>query len=335
MKKIVFLLNELGYGGTENQVINLVNSLSDLYKIEIICNKISVNYKVNKKIMITELGVKEHFIGKIFESNIIKNVNPIINKADIVVVCDSLFNKIFDKLDIRDKETIYWVHDDIGKGMNKLNRYNTVVINNESVFKKYIFDNAVLIPYSINLYDVKKEYGSNKRIISVGKLNKSKCYDDLINVMELVVKEDKGIYLDIIGDGEERSNITNLIKDKGLENNINMLGSLSKFELIEELRDSSLYISTTCSDVFNLAMLEAMSVGLPVIAFENDGNSDLITNDIDGVLIKNRNLGLMKDSILLLLNNSEKCSDLGGCAVEKSMNFDINVIKLEWIKIFK
>lgn len=335
MKKVVFLLNELGYGGTENQVINLVNSLSDLYKIEIVCNKISVNYKVNKKITITELGVKEHFIGILFENNIIKNVNTIITTADIVVVCDSLFNKLFDRLDICDKETVYWLHDDIGKDKNKLKKYNTVVINNDSVFKKYDFDNAVLIPYSINLNDVKKEYGSNKRIISVGKLNKSKCYDDLINVMELVVKEDKDIYLDIIGDGEERSTITSLIKDKGLENNINMLGSLNKDELVDELRDSSIYISTTCSDVFNLAILEAMSVGLPVIAFENAGNSDLITNDIDGVLIKNRNLNLMKDSIFSLINNSEKCSDLGGCAVEKSMNFDINVIKLDWIKIFK
>lgn len=335
MKKITFLINELGYSGVENQVISLANSLSDLYKIEILCLKKLIDVKLNKKIIIKELNIKESFICILYDNNLVKGINSYIVDTDIVVVNDPLFNRVLDRLDLIDKYSIYWMHTRYDKDIDKLKRYDKVIIPNEKLFNEFKLDNSINIPNAIEISGAKTKYDVKNRVVFVGKLNKNKCLDLLIDVMEKVIITNKSVVLNIIGDGEERNSIVTLIKQKGLEHNINMLGSLKKDEMLEELRDSTVFITTSESEMFNLSILEAMSVGLPVVCLDSDSVRTLISDDIDGIVIENRDILEMARAINELLNDDNKCRDIGGCAIEKSMNFDINVLKREWIKIFK
>lgn len=335
MKKITFLINELGYSGVENQVISLANSLSDLYKIEIVCLKKLVDIKLNKKVVVKELNIKESIIGILYDNNLVKGINANIIDTDIVVVNDPLFNRVLDRLNFIDKYSIYWMHTRYDKDIDKLKRYNKVIIPNEKIYNEFKLENSVNIPNAIEISEVKTKYDIRNRIVFVGKLNKNKCLDLLIDVMEKVIVTNKNAILDIIGDGEERNSVFALIKEKRLEHNINMLGSLKKDEVLQKLRESTIFVTTSESEVFNLSILEAMSVGLPVVCLDSDSVRTLISDDIDGLIIKNRDILKMVSSINELLNDQNKCRDIGGCAIEKSMNFDINVLKREWIKIFK
>ena len=62
MKRIVFLLNEVSYGGTLTQITSLVNSLSELYKIEIVCMDKCVDCNFDKKIVFNQIEVKSSVI---------------------------------------------------------------------------------------------------------------------------------------------------------------------------------------------------------------------------------------------------------------------------------
>jgi glycosyltransferase involved in cell wall biosynthesis len=153
--------------------------------------------------------------------------------------------------------------------------------------------------------------------------------------MEKLIHIDNDIVLNIIGDGDERVELIQNIKDKGIEKNVLLLGTCHLDEIIEELIDSSVFITTSEVETFNLAVLQAMSVGLPVVCFENESTKSLITNEIDGILVENRNLESFSDNIIDLINDLDKRNNIGECAIEKSINYDVNVIKREWIKLFK
>ena len=334
MKKIVFLMNEINYGGTLTQIINLVNSLSDLYKIEIICMNKCVDCAFDKKIIINNVEVKTSIIDYLSNKRLVKEVSSYVDSADVIVVNDLFFNKLIDKINTNNKLVFYWMHSIIDD-VSDLTKYDKVIIPNEFIYNELKLSNSVYIPNAIEKSDVLTDYSERNKIVFVGKLSKGKCLDVLVEVMEKLVGEVTDVLLNIIGDGSERSNLITLIKDKGLDKNINLLGSYNRCELIDELKDSTVFVSTSENEMFNLAVLEAMNVGLPVVAFETRNLDTLINDDIDGVLIKNRDVNQMVKEIKLLLDNEQKCIELGGCAVEKSMNFDINVLKRDWIKIFK
>ena len=72
------------------------------------------------------------------------------------------------------------------------------------------------------------------------------------------------------------------------------------------LKSSSLYLMTSLEESFGLVVIEAMSYGIPCIAFDSaKGVLDVINKD-NGYLIKNRNIEEYSNTILKYLNLSNK-----------------------------
>lgn len=334
MKKIAFLINQFKYSGILNQVVNLANSLSEIYKIEIICLEKLCDCELNKKVVLTELNYKNSVVKFINDRNIVNELNNRLKDIDIVVFNESSFIKYIDKLEINDKYKIYWMHTKYDV-ISDLKLFDKVVIPNKNISDSLILDNSKVIPNSIEIPKSITNYEVNNKLIFVGNLSKNKCINTLIDMMSIINDKDNSVILNIIGDGGERSSILSHIKELGLSNNVFLLGSYNRDDLLDELRDSTLFVSTSDGEMFNLAILEAMSVGLPVVAFDNDSVNYMISDDIDGKVIKDKNINEMADVIISLLNDKNSRENLGGCAIEKSINFDVNVIKLEWVKLFK
>ena len=242
MKKIAFLINEFGYGGVENQIVSLAESLVDLYKIEIVCLKKVIKENINKKISVREIDIKDTFLGIGYDKKLVKCLNGFIGDYDIIVVNDNVFNNGIDKLNISDKQVYYWLHNKIIESKNKLSKYDNVILPNKYLNYDLRLDNAIVIPNVIVLPNKRCIYKDNKKLIFVGKLNKSKRLDDLIDIMEKLIHIDNDIILNIIGDGDERVELIQNIKDKGLEKNVLLLGTCYLDEIIEELIDSSVLI---------------------------------------------------------------------------------------------
>ena len=85
-----------------------------------------------------------------------------------------------------------------------------------------------------------------------------------------------------------------------------------------------------------MVLLEAMSYGVPCIAYRTDsGTGDIIANDYNGFIIENRDLDEYINKIDLVLSDIDLRKKLGKNAVDKAKEFyKDNVIK-KWIEIFK
>ncbi len=161
--------------------------------------------------------------------------------------------------------------------------------------------------------DSKKYSDEIKKIVSVGRLNKQKNYDLLIDAIEIVAKEYPDISVDIWGIGEEESRLNRIIDNKNLSRFIALRGRTNNVK--DVLSASDLFIMTSNYEGMPNSLLEAMTYGMPCISTDcPTGPSDLIENEKNGFLIKMNAKQELSDKIIELINNPQKAINLGKAA---------------------
>ena len=372
MKKVTILALHLNYGGIERFITNLANGISDDYNVEIISTYklldkpfFNLNDNISVKYLITNLKpnkslvkkyMKEHRFIKLFKE-LIKSIKILYYKksrminfikkcdSDIIISTRDIHNKWLGKYAKKSIIKIGSEHNDIdslkyikniSETAKKLDYF--IVVSKKMVkdYKKYLSTPVIHIPNSIERLPSDFSKLNTNNIITVGRLESIKGYEDLIDVMNIVVSKNKNIVLNIVGDGNQYELLKNKINELSLDNNIKLLGYKKSEELSELYNESSIYVMSSFSESFGLVLLEAQSHGLPCIAFDSaNGAKELIHNGIDGYLIENRNKKKMADKILELINNKDECRKLGGNALDNSKNYLSKNIKQKWVDIFE
>lgn len=192
---------------------------------------------------------------------------------------------------------------------------------------EYIPNFLEVLPKKINKLD-------NKNIISVGRLEPEKGFLDLVSVFKLMELKDGDVYLNLVGDGSQKDKIFKNIVDNNISRKVRMPGYLDFEELNKLYEKSSLYLMTSYTESFGLVLIEAMSHGIPVIAFScAEGAKELINNGVNGYLINNRNEHEMADKAVKLLNNPDKLKELGENARTTALKYSKDEVKKMWIKL--
>lgn len=334
MKKILFLVKEYGFGGIEKQAITLANSLVDLYTVEILFLNVpnpQDTVSIHKKIAVHTLLDKK--TTTLFMMQKLKSFFKE-NHYDIILTTDAIFNKVINHLPNETKK-IFWCHQEYQDGFLKnLTSFSYIVFpTSENAEYEIPFD-VKIIPNAIDIEVNKLASLNHSTLVSVGKLTKRKGMDELIDVLHLVHMKNEDVHLKIIGDGEELQNLKKKVMEYGLEKNVHFLGFLGKKELLDELLTSDLFLLASHRETFGLSIIEAMSVGLPCITYDSSKHiEEMIQNDINGYVVQNRDKEKMANKVLEYLENKFALQNMGSCAKESSLIYDIHSLKSEWLKI--
>ena len=191
------------------------------------------------------------------------------------------------------------------------------VISNEAYdyYSKKGF-NVICIPNAVDLNNFPKKSIKkfDNQIIYAGRLSSEKGIDVLMDVAKCLPPK---YHLLIAGTGPEEKKVRNVANSK---TNVHYLGNQSKQNTISLIRGSDLLIQPSLLEGISSTILEAMGCGTCVIASNVGGNSEVIENDITGVLIKPNSHEELLDKISYLLKNNEKRSKIANAglkAVEK------------------
>ena len=172
-----------------------------------------------------------------------------------------------------------------------------------------------------------------KRIISVGRYFDEKGYDMLLKVWAIVEKECDDWELDIYGDGNKlyyEKIASTLALDR---QRCRLNDSISDVQ--REYLDSSLFVCTSRFEGFGMGIIEAMACGLPVVAFDCLwGPRSIISDGEDGLLVENGNIEKMAETMLSLMNDPEKISEMGKNARKNVQRFNIDTIAKKWERLF-
>lgn len=273
--------------------------------------------------------------------------------SDIIISTRCLFNKWLGIYGKKNSYKIAWEHN---HHHNDIKYQNTVIKscrnmdslvlvsdNLRNFYKKKIKETnykckCVFIPNMLDSIPEKLSKLDGLNLVSVGRLSKEKGFVDLIEIFKEYKEKypDSKCHLDIVGDGSERNKIVDRIYQYGLTKDITVHGFLNKEKLYEILNKSTLYLMTSYTESFGIVLIEAMSNGIPCIAFTSaEGANELITNDYNGYLIENRDHNMMINKIVELLNDKKKLKDLSKNAREFSLNYSSDNIKKSWLDLLK
>ena len=171
------------------------------------------------------------------------------------------------------------------------------------------------------------------RLVFVGRLAAPKDPFLLLIALARSSVKDK-IQLNVIGIGPQEQKLCATIESLGL-NNVKLLGALPRSQVFDILKQSDVFILTTHWEGFPYAILEAMSCGLPVIATDVGGISEMITPDV-GILVKRGDVDSVRAALEKLVLNSEIRRRMGGAAREKAIqDFSLDKMFLETEEVYK
>lgn len=195
---------------------------------------------------------------------------------------------------------------------------------------------CVYIPNTIDKIPRVKSPLKEKRFVSVGRLSSEKGQLDLLKIYQLVLKRYPDWVLDIVGDGPERRHLEQYCKDKKIDDKVVFHGFQNTPYIDKLFHKSSIYIMTSYTESFGIVLLEAMSHGIPCLAYDcAEGAREIITSGSDGYLIKNRNEQMMVRKIIDLIKDEQKRVQLGSNGRKKVKLYSKESVLEQWLKILK
>jgi glycosyltransferase involved in cell wall biosynthesis len=194
--------------------------------------------------------------------------------------------------------------------------------------------NVCVIPNVVHLND-SGIYGdcTAKSVIFVGRFSKQKDIGSLLRIWTLVHQRHSDWCLHIYnGCNEEMYSLIDEIRK--IDANIQIHDPTS--DIIERYKESSILILTSCFEPFGLVLPEAMSCGLPVVAFDCPyGPADIITDGVDGFLIQNSNIELFADKVCSLMDNVVIRLQMGQAGLQSSKRYSAEDIMPQWKSLFE
>lgn len=126
-------------------------------------------------------------------------------------------------------------------------------------------------------------------LLAVGNLNTEKGFDLLLQAFELAISAKPDLSLSLVGTGPEEASLKELARSLRIENRVDFLGTLPHDDLPNLYRSAGILCLTSQREGCPNVVMEALACGTPVVATAVGGVPELIHDDVNGMLIRERN----------------------------------------------
>lgn len=172
----------------------------------------------------------------------------------------------------------------------------TILPNKEIIFLEIAFNKS----------NITKEVSTNpkNKFLFVGTIEKRKGIHFLIKALKSITID---FHLDLVGhyvaEDEYYNSLKTLIREYKLENKVSFRGRVAETNLVNYFTEASMFVFPSLHEGYGMVIMEAMSFGLPVIAFNNSAIPYTVKNNINGFLVKNSDVDDLSNKITHLSTN--------------------------------
>lgn len=366
--RILYVFHSLAvWGGIERVLVDKMNHLAKMYDDEVFMlttdqGNHSVPYQLEPKVHLEDLGIcfhhqyrhrgvkrwmMAHRLSCLYEkllSERIQVINP-----DVIVCTTSNYQDI--NLLVRLKKDIPLVVEShsicratLGqKGLkNRFTDYMyrwgltkaqviVALTEEDAADWRSIHPCVRVIPNIVHLNDGNVSSYDHKRVIFVGRLDYQKRPMEMIEIWRMVYPKFPDWHLDIYGEGQQLQELEDVVHSLDMHIHIHQPTE----HIFEAYRNSSILVSTSSFEPFGLVIPEAMSCGLPVVAYDCPFGPQTIINDGDnGFLVENNDRRAFADRLCLLMSNISLCKKIGQVASLSVQQYSAEVIMPKWRELF-
>lgn len=350
MKKITFLIAHLGGGGAERITTIIANQMAENgTDVEMIVFSKKYNeYEVSDKIRLSYLPEKKNkfldIVAKIIElKKLLKIQNP-----DYVCSLGFSYKYLFAANLMRkynfilsERNAPQYQNVGIERYIVRycLERAQHIVFQTEDAQKQFsplIQQKSIIIPNPIKGNLPEPYEGERRKVISAfSRLNKQKNFSMMLRAFKIFLDEYPDYSLEIYGRGECEKEILDLAKKMDIIDRVKLMG-FSK-NVHEDIKSSTIYISTSDYEGISNSMLEAMAIGLPVVCTDCPvGGARMVIEDgINGFLVPVGNAEAAAMKMKLIASDKHLQDVLSRNAKKIKDRFSIKEITKMWEELMK
>jgi colanic acid/amylovoran biosynthesis glycosyltransferase len=156
------------------------------------------------------------------------------------------------------------------------------------------------------------------RILSVGRLEWKKGYEDALVALELLCRRGVDFRWRLIGDGDQLEAIAFARHQLELEDRVELALSLPPSAIAEEMAAADLFLHPAISEGFCNAVLEAQAAGLPVVCSDADGLAENVLDGVTGLVVPRRDPAALAAAIEELAADPERRKRMGAAGRERA-----------------
>lgn len=171
-------------------------------------------------------------------------------------------------------------------------------------------------------------------VITAARLTPWKGMHTLVDVVSDFREAGIDIVLEVIGDGTERKRLEEHIQRRNAQSYIHLRGTLHKQELAERVKASDVFVLNTSYEGLSHQLIEVMDIGVPIVTTPVGGNTELISDGKEGLLVPYDDGTQIASAITQVRTNTHLAEKLISGAHEKVKSFREDVIIPEIIKLF-
>ena len=186
---------------------------------------------------------------------------------------------------------------------------------------------------------------NSKTIISIGRMDKQKGYDALIDAFKFVYSKHPDWKLEIYGDGSYKKKIKQLIEKENLEKSVFLKPSTKN--VVEVFNRSSIFVLASRYEGYANVLVEALACGIPSISYDwLMGVNEIIKDDVNGKIVSLENrrnymhgkndpedIKKLADCINYLIENKEVCDKMVKNSISIQESRNPKKIMQEWQNI--
>ncbi|SKB96008.1 Glycosyltransferase involved in cell wall bisynthesis [Soonwooa buanensis] len=209
-------------------------------------------------------------------------------------------------------------------------KYDAIVVLNPDEASYVKTNNAVVIPNPVKISNLLADI-SAKKVVAAGRISPVKNFADLIKAWGFVYQEFPDWQLDIYGEDYlgTQTKLEQQIEEAGLQNVIHFKGSTEN--MLELMSQYSIYAMTSETECFPMVLLEALSIGLPIVSYDcPNGPRHIIDNGEDGILVKHKNVEALATELKTMMRNPAERQRIQKLAKHNYLHFTTTEVMKQW-----
>ncbi|WP_225357829.1 glycosyltransferase [Ligilactobacillus salivarius] len=206
-------------------------------------------------------------------------------------------------------------------------------ITKEKIDANFGIDSTVI--YNPKSYVSKEKSDMESKVfLAAGRMVYAKGFDTLVEAFRIFAQRNSDWKLLLVGDGEELPTIKNKIKKYGLEKRIYTPGKTS--DIKEYFLQSSVLLLPSRWEGMPMIVLESLEMGCPIVAFDIDAMRPLVTNGMEGLIVKEKqDANAYAQAMLKIAESEDLRKQMHQASIKKANRFSVDKIMNEWEKLFK
>lgn len=352
--KILFLIHDLGHGGAEKVLVNLVNNM-DRSKFDISVTAL-FGGGVNEQFLKPDVHYRAVF-SRSFRGNshIMKLLTPkqlhrlfVKETYDVeVAYLEGPASRIISGCPDRETKLVSWIHIEqrsaeaaacsfrsVREAVSCYNRFNRIIGVSEEVRRTFLKALPVKVPMQV-LYNTNESAeivrqskeavddglfrDGEIKLVGVGKLLKHKGFDRMARIVKRLDSEGYPVHLYALGVGPLRDELERYRAENHLEGSITLLGyQTNPYKCVAKC---DLFVCASFAEGFSTAATEALIVGTPVCTVEVSGMKEMLGEHNEWGIVTENSEEALYQGIKDLLDHPDKLARYKEKAIERGKTF--------------